>query len=71
MRKNIGIVQQDVFLFTGTIKDNILIGKPDASDEEIIDAAKKAKIHEFIETLPYGYDTYIGERGVTLSGGQK
>ena len=71
LRKNIGIVAQDVFLFTGTIKDNILIGNPNASDKEIIDAAKKAKIHEFIETLPDGYDTYIGERGVKLSGGQK
>ena len=71
LRKNIGIVAQDVFLFTGTIRDNILIGNPKASDEEMIDAAKKAKIHEFIETLPSGYDTYIGERGVKLSGGQK
>ena len=71
LRKNIGIVAQDVFLFTGTIKENILIGNPDASDEEIIEASKKAKIHEFIETLPNGYNTYIGERGVKLSGGQK
>ena len=71
LRKNIGVVGQDVFLFTGTIKENILCAKPNASDEEIIWAAKKAKIHEFIETLPDGYDTYIGERGVKLSGGQK
>lgn len=71
LRKNIGIVQQDVFLFTGTIKDNILCGNPDASEEEIIEAAKKARIHDFIQTLPDGYDTYIGERGVKLSGGQK
>lgn len=71
LRKNIGVVQQDVFLFTGTIKENILCGKPDASDEEVIDAAKKARIHDFIESLPDGYDTYIGERGVKLSGGQK
>ena len=71
LRKNIGIVAQDVFLFTGTIKENILIGNPNASDEEIIEASKKARIHEFIETLPKGYDTYIGERGVKLSGGQK
>ena len=71
LRKNIGIVAQDVFLFTGTIKDNILIGNPSAKDEEIIEAAKKARIHDFIETLPNGYNTYIGERGVKLSGGQK
>lgn len=71
LRKNIGIVQQDVFLFTGTIKDNILYGKHDASDEEVIKAAKRANIHEFIMTLLEGYDTYIGERGVKLSGGQK
>ena len=71
LRKNIGVVQQDVVLFTGTIKDNIICAKPDASDKEIIEAAKKARIHEFIESLPEGYDTYIGERGVKLSGGQK
>ncbi len=71
LRNNIGVVQQDVFLFTGTIRDNIICAKPNASDSEIIDAAKKAKIHEFIEGLPEGYDTYIGERGVKLSGGQK
>lgn len=71
LRSHIGIVQQEVFLFTGTIKENILYGKQDATDEEVIDAAKKANIHEFIETLPKGYDTYVGERGVKLSGGQK
>lgn len=71
LRKNIGIVQQDVFLFTGTIRDNILCGNPNATDEEMIAAAKKARIHDFVETLPDGYDTYIGERGVKLSGGQK
>ncbi len=71
LRKNIGVVQQDVFLFTGTIKENILCAKPDASDEEVISAAKKARIHDFIKSLPEGYDTYIGERGVKLSGGQK
>ncbi len=71
LRRNIGIVQQDVFLFVGTIKDNILYGKPDATDEEIIEAAKKANIHEYVMTLPNGYDTEIGERGVRLSGGQK
>ena len=71
LRKNIGIVQQDVFLFVGTIKDNILYGKPDATDEEITEAAKKANIHDYIMTLEHGYDTEIGERGVKLSGGQK
>ena len=71
LRKNIGIVQQDVFLFVGTIKDNIIYGKPDATDEEIIAAAKKANIHDYIMTLEHGYDTEIGERGVKLSGGQK
>ncbi|MCR4944556.1 MAG: ABC transporter ATP-binding protein/permease [Clostridium sp.] len=71
LRKNIGIVQQEVFLFTGTIKDNIKYGKFDASDEEIIEACKNANIHDFIMSLPEGYDTYIGERGVKLSGGQK
>lgn len=71
LRKNIGVVQQDVFLFTGTIKENILCAKPNASEEDVIAAAKKAQIHDFIEGLPEGYDTYIGERGVKLSGGQK
>ena len=71
LRKNIGIVQQDVFLFVGTIKENIIYGKPDATDEEIIEAAKKANIHDYIMTLENGYDTQIGERGVKLSGGQK
>src|SRR5699024_5369830 len=71
LRQNIGIVQQDVFLFTGTIKDNILYGNPQASDEEVIEAAKKASIHDFIMTLPNKYDTFIGEKGVMLSGGQK
>jgi ATP-binding cassette subfamily B protein len=71
LRENIGIVQQEVFLFTGTIRDNILYGKIDATEEELLEAAKMANIHEFIDTLPEGYDTYIGERGVKLSGGQK
>ncbi|WP_288221442.1 ABC transporter ATP-binding protein [uncultured Clostridium sp.] len=71
LRRNIGIVQQDVFLFTGTIKENILYGNHSASDEAVIEAAKRANIHEFIISLPNGYDTYIGERGVKLSGGQK
>lgn len=71
LRDAIGIVQQDVYLFGGSIKENICYGKPGASDEEIIIAAKKANIHEFITSLPEGYDTYVGERGVRLSGGQK
>jgi len=71
LRKNIGLVQQDVFLFTGTIKDNILYGRPEATDEEVVEAAKKANIHDFIMTLPNQYNTYIGEKGIKLSGGQK
>lgn len=71
LRKHIGIVAQDVFLFSGTVKENIAYGNLDASDEEIIEAAKLANIDAFIETLPNGYDTYVGERGVKLSGGQK
>ena len=71
LRENIGIVQQEVFLFTGSIRDNILYGKVDATEEELLEAARMANIHEFINTLPEGYDTYIGERGVKLSGGQK
>ena len=71
LRKNIGIVQQDVFLFGGTIKENILYGKPDASDEELEVAARRANIYDFIMKLPEKWDTDIGERGVRLSGGQK
>ena len=71
LRSQIGIVQQDVFLFTGTIKENIGYGKLDATDEEIIAAAKKAHLEDFIASLPYGYETQIGERGLKLSGGQK
>jgi len=71
LRGNIGLVQQDVFLFTGTIADNISYGDPDKSRDEVIEAAKKARIHDFIIELPNGYDTYIGEKGVKLSGGQK
>ena len=71
LRKNIGIVQQDVFLFNGSIRDNILYGRLDATEEEIIEAAKRANIHDYVMTLPEGYDTQIGERGVRLSGGQK
>lgn len=71
LRKHIGIVQQDVFLFAGTIRENILYGRPDATEEEMIAAAKQANIHDYITTLEKGYDTEIGERGVKLSGGQK
>ena len=71
LREKVGIVQQDVFLFGGTIKENILYGKPDATEEEVLEAARKANIIEFIESLPNGWDTEIGERGVRLSGGQK
>lgn len=71
LRGSIGVVQQDVYLFAGTIADNIRYGKLDASKDEIIDATKKANAHDFIMSLPYGYDTDIGQRGVKLSGGQK
>lgn len=71
LRRNIGIVQQDVYLFNASIKDNILYGRLGASDEEVIEAAKKASIHDYIMSLPKGYDTQIGERGIRLSGGQK
>jgi ATP-binding cassette, subfamily B, bacterial len=71
LRKNIGIVQQDVYLFAGSVMDNIRYGRLEATDEEIIEAAKNANAHEFIMELPDGYNTYIGQRGVKLSGGQK
>ena len=71
LRKQIGIVQQDVFLFGGSIKDNILYGNLDASEEELIEASKKANIYDYVKSLPQGFDTQIGERGVKLSGGQK
>ncbi len=71
LRENIGIVQQDVYLFSGSVYQNILYGKPDASKEEVYEAAKLAGADEFIRNLPDGYDTYVGERGVKLSGGQK
>ena len=71
LRRNIGIVQQDVYLFNDTVKNNILYGRPDATEEEIVEAAKRANIHEYILTMPNGYETVIGERGVKLSGGQK
>ena len=71
LRNNIGIVQQDVYLFAGTVYENILYGKPDATREEVVEAAKLANAHDFIESLPNGYETDIGQRGVKLSGGQK
>ena len=71
LRRQIGIVQQDVYLFAGNVMDNIRYGKPDASDEEVIRAAMAANAHEFIMGLPQGYETDIGQRGVKLSGGQK
>ncbi|HJB90904.1 MAG TPA: ABC transporter ATP-binding protein/permease [Candidatus Eisenbergiella merdigallinarum] len=71
LRRQIGLVQQDVYLFCGTVRENIAYGRPGASMEEIIDAAKKANIHDFIQSLPDGYDTFVGERGTRLSGGQK
>ncbi len=71
VRRNIGIVQQDIYLFNASIKDNILYGRLDATDEDVIEAARRANIHDYIMTLEKGYDTQIGERGVRLSGGQK
>ncbi len=71
LRRSVGILQQDVFMFAGSVRDNIRYGRPDATDEEIIEAAKRAEIHKEILAMPEGYDSYIGERGVMLSGGQK
>lgn len=71
VRRNIGIVQQDIYLFNASIRDNILYGRLDATEEEVIEAAKRANIHDYIMEMPNGYDTQIGERGVRLSGGQK
>ncbi|MBE3102042.1 MAG: ATP-binding cassette domain-containing protein, partial [Firmicutes bacterium] len=71
LRKNIGLVQQDIFLFAGTIGENILYGNVEANEDEVIQAAKNANIHDFIIGLPDGYDTSVGERGIRLSGGQK
>ena len=71
LRRNIGMIQQDVFMFAGTVKENIRYGRPDATDAEVIEAAIRAEIHSEIMEMPDGYDTYIGERGVMLSGGQK
>jgi ATP-binding cassette subfamily B protein len=71
LRKQIGLVQQDVYLFAGSILENIRYGRPEATVEEVVEAAKMANAHDFICALPEGYDTYIGQRGVKLSGGQK
>ncbi len=71
LRRQIGIIQQDVFLFAGTVMENIRYGRPDASDEEVINAAVRAEIHDEIMSFPDGYDTFVGERGIVLSGGQK
>jgi len=71
LRRNIGVVQQDVYLFSGTVGENILYGRPEADRSAVEEAARAAGAHEFIEALPNGYDTYVGERGVKLSGGQK
>jgi ATP-binding cassette subfamily B protein len=71
LRENVGIVMQEVFLFNATIRDNIAYGQPNATEEEIVEAAKIARLHDFIMSLPDGYDTWVGERGITLSGGQK
>jgi ATP-binding cassette subfamily B protein len=71
LRRIFGIVQQDVFLFSATIRENIAYGASNASDEDVVRVAKLARIHDFIESLPDGYDTWVGERGITLSGGQK
>lgn len=70
LRRQIGMVQQDNILFSDTVKENILLGRPDASFEEVVEAAKLANAHDFIMALPQGYDTEVGERGVKLSGGQ-
>ena len=71
LRSQIGIIQQDVFIFAGTIRENIRYGRPDATDAEVVEAAVRAEIHREILEFPAGYDTYVGERGVMLSGGQK
>lgn len=71
LRQNIGIVQQEVFLFADSVLENIRYGRPDATDEEVVWAARQAEIHEDILAMPNGYETYVGERGVMLSGGQK
>jgi ABC-type multidrug transport system fused ATPase/permease subunit len=71
LRRNVAIAQQDVFLFSNTIRSNIAYGLPEATQEQVVEAAKAAQIHDFISGLPQGYDTWVGERGLTLSGGEK
>ena len=71
LHRAIGVVQQDVFLFADTVRENIRYGRPDATDEEIVEAAKRAEIYDDIMAMPHGFDTYVGERGTMLSGGQK
>ena len=71
LRRNIGVALQESVLFSGTIRDNIRYGRPEATDEEVVAAAKAAQAHEFITRVPEGYDTLVGQRGVNLSGGQK
>jgi ATP-binding cassette subfamily B protein len=71
LRREIGVIAQDPFLFSATVRENLAFGRPEASEEEIVEAARLAQAHEFIEQLPEGYDTIIGERGITLSGGQR
>ena len=71
LRSKMAIVAQDVFLFAGSVRDNIMYGSPNKSEEEMLEAAKRANIHEYVQSLPNGYDTEVGERGVKLSGGQK
>jgi ATP-binding cassette subfamily B protein len=71
LRREIGVIAQDPFLFSATVRENLLFGRPEATDDEIVEAAQLAQAHEFIERLPSGYDTVIGERGITLSGGQR
>ncbi len=71
LRRHIGIIQQDVFLFADTVRENIRYGRPDATDDEVEDAARRAAIHDEITQMPDGYDSFVGERGVMLSGGQK
>jgi ATP-binding cassette subfamily B protein len=71
LRRAIGVIAQDPFLFSATVRENIAFGRPDATDDDVVSAAKAAQVHEFVERLPKGYDTVVGERGITLSGGQR
>ena len=71
LRRSIGVVSQDSYLFSGTVKENLLLGRPSATEEELMEAARRAKMHDFIKALPDGYDTWIGEQGLRLSGGER